>query len=76
MFLRRKSYSFTEESRFWTVNVKCSDPLEEIMFLLTFYRYPIRHGDEVVGGVGEVAVEISPELATETAAEGGTMSII
>ena len=66
----------TEESCFWTVNVKYSDPLEEIVFLLTFWRYPIRHGDKVVGGVGDVAVEISPELATETAAEGRTMYII
>lgn len=58
------------------VNVKCFDFLEEIMFLLMFYRYLIRYGDEVVGGVGEVVVEISFELVIEIVVEGGIMFII
>jgi len=45
------------------------------MFLLTFCRYSMTHGDEFVGGVGEVAVEVGPEVATETAVEGGTEGV-
>ena len=45
------------------MNEKYSDPFEDIMLELTFCRYPMRHGAEVVDGVGEVAAELVAELA-------------
>ena len=50
------------------MNEKYSDPFEDIMLELTFCRYPMRHGAEVVDGVGEVAAEGAAELVAELAA--------
>ena len=46
------------------MNEKYSDPFEELMFC----RYPMRHGAEVVDGVGEVAAGGAAELVAELAA--------
>lgn len=69
MSLSEKDIAFTKESCFWTVNPKYSGPFREIFFLLTFCRYSMTHGDEVVGGVGEVSVEGGTEGAAVEATE-------
>ena len=51
------------------MNEKYSDPFEDIMLEVTFCRYPMRHGAEVVDGVGEVAAEGAAELVAELVAE-------
>ena len=50
------------------MNEKYSDPFEDIMLELTFCRYPMRHGAEVVDGVGEVEAEGAAELVAELVA--------
>ena len=51
------------------MNEKYSDPFEDIMLEFTFCRYPMRHGAEVVDGVGEVAAEGAAELVAERVVE-------
>ena len=51
------------------MNEKYSDPLEEIMFELSFCRYPMRHGAETIDSVGKGAAVLSAGIAAERVVE-------
>ena len=50
------------------MNGKYIDPFEEIIFEVTFCRYPMRHGAEAVDGVGKGAAEGAVKVVTEVVA--------
>ena len=46
------------------MNGKYIDPFEEIIFEVTFCRYPMRHGAAAVDGVGKGAAEGAVKVVT------------
>ena len=75
VFFGAKQSALIARSFSCTTNEKYSDPFEDILVGLTFWRYPIRVGTEDLLDFGEKLEDVQVEVEVKRLPDGGVFGV-